>query len=114
LVQHLVMKYVCSHLNAILGSFLGVFASWVPTCDLIMLAVCFPVYVLLYTLFRQGHFTELLSSSENDLNNSQPLRLNSWSVQMSHSSSNKCLGLHNKKSWDLNKSASLTHCSNMT
>jgi hypothetical protein len=27
LVQHLVMKYVCSHLNAILGSFLGVFAS---------------------------------------------------------------------------------------
>lgn len=89
-------------------------ASWVPTCDLIMLAVCFPVYVLLYTLFRQGHFTELLSSSENDLNNSQPLRLNSWSVQKSHSSSNKCLGLHNKKSWDLNKSASLTHCSNMT
>jgi hypothetical protein len=27
LVQDLVMKYVCSHLNAILGSFLGVFAS---------------------------------------------------------------------------------------
>jgi hypothetical protein len=27
LVQRLVMKYVCSHLNAILGSFLGVFAS---------------------------------------------------------------------------------------
>jgi hypothetical protein len=26
-VQDLVMKYVCSHLNAILGSFLGVFAS---------------------------------------------------------------------------------------
>jgi hypothetical protein len=27
LVEDLVMKYVCSHLNAILGSFLGVFAS---------------------------------------------------------------------------------------
>jgi hypothetical protein len=74
LVRDLVMKYVCSHLNALLGSFLGVVASWGSTCDLIMLAVCFAVYVLLYTLFRQGHFTELLSSSENDLNNSQPLK----------------------------------------
>jgi len=27
LVQDLVMKYVCSHRNALLGSFLGVFAS---------------------------------------------------------------------------------------
>ncbi len=99
--------------QCLLGSFLGVFASWGPTFDLVMLVVCFPVYVLLYTLFRQGHFTELLSSSVNDLNNSQPLRLNSWSVQKSHSSSNKCLGLQNKKSWDLNKSASLTHCSNL-
>jgi hypothetical protein len=27
LVQSLVMKYVCSHRNALLGSFLGVFAS---------------------------------------------------------------------------------------
>jgi hypothetical protein len=27
LVQDLVMKYVCSHLNALLGSFLGVFTS---------------------------------------------------------------------------------------
>jgi hypothetical protein len=27
LVDELVMKYVCSHLNALLGSFLGVFAS---------------------------------------------------------------------------------------
>jgi hypothetical protein len=39
----------------------------------------------------------MLSSSENYMNYSQPLRLNSWSVQKSHSSSNKCLGLHNKK-----------------
>jgi hypothetical protein len=58
------------------GSFLGVVASWGSTCDLIVLAVCFAVYVLLYIHFRQGHFTELLPSSENDLNNSQPLRLN--------------------------------------
>jgi hypothetical protein len=42
------------------------------------------------------------------------IRLNSWSVQKSHSSSSKCLGLHNKKSWDLKKSASLTRCSNMS
>jgi hypothetical protein len=75
-LQELVMEYVCSHLNALLGSFLGAFVSSGSTCDLIMLPVCFPVYVLLYTRFRQGHFTELLSS-ENDLNNSQPLRLKS-------------------------------------
>jgi len=49
LVRDLVMKYVCSHLNALLGSFLGVVASWGSTCDLIMLAVCFAVYVLPYT-----------------------------------------------------------------
>jgi hypothetical protein len=52
LVRDLVMKYVCSHLNALLGSFLGVVASWGSTCDLIMLAVCFAVYVLPYTHFR--------------------------------------------------------------
>jgi hypothetical protein len=72
-LQELVMEYVCSHLNALLGSFLGAFVSSGSTCDLIMLPVCFPVYVLLYTRFRQGHCTELLSSSENDLNYSQPL-----------------------------------------
>jgi hypothetical protein len=77
LVERLVMRYVCSHLNALLGSFLGAFVSSGSTCDLIMLPVCFPVYVLLYTRFRQGHFTELLSPSENELNYSQPLRLNS-------------------------------------
>jgi hypothetical protein len=77
LVRDLVMKYVCSHLNAFLVSLLGVVASWGSTCDLIMLAVCFAVYVLLSTHFRQGHFAELLFKSQNDLNNSQPLRLNS-------------------------------------
>jgi hypothetical protein len=76
-LQELVLEYVCSHLNALLGSFLGAFVSSGSTCDLITLPVCFPVYVLLCTRFRQGHFTELLSSSENDLNNSPPLRLNS-------------------------------------
>jgi hypothetical protein len=77
LVRDLVMKYVCSHLNALLGSFLGAVASGGSTCDLIMLAVCFAVYVLLYTHFRQGRCTEMLSSSENYMNYSQPLRLNS-------------------------------------
>jgi hypothetical protein len=94
-MKELVMKYTISHLNVLLGSFLGAFVS---SYDLIMLPICFLVYVLFYTLFRQGHFTQLLSFSKNDLNNSQPLTLNSWSVQKLHSSSNKCLGLQNKKS----------------
>ncbi|CAK9238604.1 unnamed protein product [Sphagnum troendelagicum] len=42
-LQELVMEYVCSHLNALLGSFLGAFVSSGSTCDLIMLPVCFPV-----------------------------------------------------------------------
>jgi len=94
-MKELVMKYTISHLNVLLGSFLGAFVS---SYDLIMLPICFLVYVLLYTLFRQGHFTQLLFFLENDLNNSQPLTLNSWNVQKSHSNWNKCLGLQNKKS----------------
>jgi len=73
-MKELVMKYTISHLNVLLGSFLGAFVS---SYDLIMLPICFLVYVLLYTLFRQGHFTQLLFFLENDLNNSQPLTLNS-------------------------------------